>query len=135
MTIGLALVGTTYRGTNAVYEWRCEQAGHGIKRSKGNIQQSLRRGHPACNICGPAVAANVQARRKHADDFAMTILPVIAHLKEEGYASLEALAGQLNKHGIATMRGKRWYASTVKNVVDRSKALGCALTSSSTDKG
>lgn len=40
-TVGLLLLDAEYRGTKAVYEWQCNTVGHVLRRSKGNIQQSL----------------------------------------------------------------------------------------------
>jgi hypothetical protein len=58
-----------------------------------------------------------------ADDFARRLLPIIAEIKGEGHTALEAIARQLNLRGIATARGARWYASTVKNLLDRAKSI------------
>lgn len=122
-TIGMVLLSTEYHGTNAVYEWRCKEAGHVIRRSKGNIQQSLTKGLPGCNACGADAPNFMLARKKKADDFALRLLPVIEDIKSEGHTALEAIARQLNQRGIATVRGARWYASTVKNLLDRSAHL------------
>jgi hypothetical protein len=48
---GLELVQTKYRGTQAIYSWRCTRAKHSIRRSKGNIEASVRKGHDACTLC------------------------------------------------------------------------------------
>jgi hypothetical protein len=120
-TCGLELLDTEYRGTSAIYEWRCLEMSHIIRRSKGNIQQSLTKGLPACDVCGPGIASNVRARQASADRFAAEVLPLIETLKGEGHVSLEALARQLNKRGIATARGARWYAGTVRNLMARVK--------------
>jgi hypothetical protein len=66
---------------------------------------------------------NVLARKRRADNFATYVLPIIEKLKNEGYTSLGSLAQQLNERRIATARGSRWYASTVKNLLDRSKKI------------
>ncbi len=120
-TCGLELLDTEYRGTKAIYEWRCINMNHIIRRSKGNIQQSRTKGLPACDICGPGIAANVRARKASADKLAFEILPIIETLKAEGHTSLDALARQLNERGIATARGTRWYASTIRNLMSRVK--------------
>jgi hypothetical protein len=44
---------------------------------------------------------------------------VIDGLKKEGFAGLDALASQLNDRGIATVRGGKWYASSVRNLLKR----------------
>ena len=121
LACGLELLDIEYRGTKAIYEWRCTEMNHIIRRSKGNIQQSLTKGLPACDICGPGIAANVRARKASADRFATELRPLIETLKGEGHLSLDALARQLNERGIATARGTRWYASTVRNLMSRVK--------------
>jgi hypothetical protein len=121
LSYGLALLNTEYQGSSAVYEWRCNQFGHLVRRSKGNIQQSLTKGLPACNICGPGITTNVLARKASADKFATQILPMIESLKGEGHTSLPALAKELNERGIPTARGAKWHASTVKNLLSRVK--------------
>ncbi len=119
LACGLELLDTQYQGTSAVYEWRCKELGHLVKRSKGNIQQSLTKGLPACNICGPGISANVLSRKSIADKFAAEVLPLIDALKAEGHTSLEALASQLNEQKVPTPRGTRWYASSVRNLMSR----------------
>lgn len=48
---GLELLRTKYRGTQAVYSWRGTKAKHTVRRSKGNIEASMRKGHDACTLC------------------------------------------------------------------------------------
>jgi hypothetical protein len=48
---GLELLRTKYRGTQAVYSWRCTKAKHTVRRSKDNIEASMRKGHDACTLC------------------------------------------------------------------------------------
>ena len=48
--VDLILVSENYRGPNKLYDWKCKN-GHRIKRSKGNIIQSLNRGLNACTKC------------------------------------------------------------------------------------
>lgn len=117
--IGLDLLDTEYRGTKAPYEWRCREAGHVVRRGKGNIQQSLTKGLSACRSCSAGLAVVVLARKTRADDFARRLLPIIEDIKRKGHTALEAIARQLNERGVATARGARWYASTVQNVLDR----------------
>ncbi len=130
---GLELLDTDYSGTRAAYRWRCEKGGHIIRRSKGNIQQSLTQGRTACHVCDPGVISTTSARKRRADDFAISILPTIKTLKQDGFVSLEALAVQLNKRCVPTALGAKWYASTVKNILNRASAFsdGPALNLSS----
>jgi hypothetical protein len=48
---GLRLMDRKYAGVQAVYSWRCISHGHLVRRSKGNITASLRKGRSACSIC------------------------------------------------------------------------------------
>jgi hypothetical protein len=48
---GLELLNDKYSGTAQSYRWRCLAAGHDICRTKGNIEQSLRKQLPACDVC------------------------------------------------------------------------------------
>jgi hypothetical protein len=48
---GLQLLDTAYGGTARLYRWRCFAAGHDTCRTKGNIEQSLRKQLPACKYC------------------------------------------------------------------------------------
>jgi DNA invertase Pin-like site-specific DNA recombinase len=63
----------------------------------------------------PAVAA-VKAS---ADAHTAQVLPVIESIRAKGIASLHAIAGELNRRGILTARGGRWYATTVRNALTR----------------
>jgi hypothetical protein len=123
LAYGLELMDADYRGAGPTYKWRCAKAGHFIRRSKGNIQQSLDKGHSACSRCAPGIEANIQARRQQADNFATATLPIIEALRKTGRTSLEAIARELNERGIPTARDAKWYASTVKNLLDRLQSL------------
>jgi hypothetical protein len=48
---GLRLIDRKYVGVQAVYSWRCISHGHLVRRSKGNIAASVRKGHMACSMC------------------------------------------------------------------------------------
>ena len=121
--VGLELLEKEYHGATAAYDWRCKQAGHLVRRSKGNIQQSLDKGYPSCRICAPGSAVSSPIRENQAEKFALSVLPVIEELRRAGFTSLVALAQHLNKRNVRTARGTTWYASTVKNVFDRATRL------------
>jgi hypothetical protein len=57
--------------------------------------------------------------RAKADQFAAAILPIIEQIRESGATSLTDIAEGLNARNIRTARGKRWYPTTVKNILDR----------------
>jgi hypothetical protein len=48
---GLRLLDKKYTGIQTVYSWRCMSRGHVIRRTKGNIAASIRKGHLACSSC------------------------------------------------------------------------------------
>jgi len=61
----------------------------------------------------------VLATRKGADRHAAEVLPIIEQIKGAGARTLREVADALNARGIATARGGRWYATSVKNVLER----------------
>jgi DNA invertase Pin-like site-specific DNA recombinase len=54
-----------------------------------------------------------------ADQHAANVLPVIREIRRAGAASLHQIADALNARGITTARGGQWYASSVRNVLER----------------
>jgi DNA invertase Pin-like site-specific DNA recombinase len=54
-----------------------------------------------------------------ADQRASNVLPVIREIRRAGAASLHQIADALNARGITTPRGGQWYASSVRNVLER----------------
>ncbi|MCA9237760.1 MAG: recombinase family protein [Planctomycetales bacterium] len=84
----------------------------GVKLGNPNGAAALRRAGKGGQALRTAVAVN-------SDDFAGTLKPIIAEIKKEGYASLRAIANELNQRGIRTRRGRRWHVSNVKSVLDR----------------
>jgi len=50
-------------------------------------------------------------------------MPVVQAIQNTGATTLEAITQALNQRGIRTARGAKWYASSVMNVLERSKAL------------
>jgi len=54
-----------------------------------------------------------------ADQHADNVLPVIREIRRAGAASLRQIADALNARGISTPRGGRWYASSVRNALER----------------
>jgi hypothetical protein len=53
-----------------------------------------------------------------ADEFATSVGPVIAELRDAGQ-SLRQIAAELTRRGIRTMRGGAWTAATVQRVLLR----------------
>ena len=63
--------------------------------------------------------------RKKADEFALTIAPIIEQLEQSGCTTERAIAEQLNLRGIPTARGgdSKWHQSTVHHVIKRIERL------------
>jgi DNA invertase Pin-like site-specific DNA recombinase len=57
--------------------------------------------------------------KAHADQHAANVIPIIREAQRAGATSLRDIAEVLNARGIATARGGRWHATSVKNVLDR----------------
>jgi DNA invertase Pin-like site-specific DNA recombinase len=73
---------------------------------------------------GPKLAeARIAAQaviRGNADRYAANVLPIIREAQRAGAETLRDVADALNARGIATARGGKWYATSVKNLLDRS---------------
>ena len=61
----------------------------------------------------------VASVKSMADQHAANVLPVIRELRRAGATSLHQIANALNARGITTPRGGRWYASSVRNALER----------------
>jgi len=83
------------------------------KTSEGSVITSL----GGTNL-SKASAMGVKRIKKKADDFAANTYPLIKSLKDEGL-SLKQIAIELNDRGIQTRRKAEWYASSVRNVLQR----------------
>ena len=68
----------------------------------------------------------VVTNRGNADRFAANVLPVIHDIKRAGVTTLLGIADALNARGIGTARGRRWYASTVRNLLVRAGQMELA---------
>ena len=66
-----------------------------------------------------AQAKGTAARRAAADQFAANVQPVIRQIQATGVTTLADLAEALNARGIATPQGKRWHATSVRNLLAR----------------
>ena len=58
--------------------------------------------------------------KTNADRYAANVLPLIRDAQRAGAKTLRDIADALNARGIATARGGRWHATSIKNVLDRS---------------
>jgi DNA invertase Pin-like site-specific DNA recombinase len=68
----------------------------------------------------PQARVTAQAAIKaNADKQAANVLPFIREAQRHGAATLREIADTLNARGVATARGGRWHATSVKNLLDR----------------
>lgn len=63
--------------------------------------------------------AGSKALAEKAAERSMLYAPIIDDVKAAGISTLSGIAAELNKRGIKTARGGLWYATSVKNVIDR----------------
>ena len=73
-------------------------------------------GSPELSKARKNAAATIKAL---ADQHATNVLPVIREIRRAGATSLHQIAEALNARGITTPRGGQWYASSVRNVLER----------------
>ena len=66
-----------------------------------------------------ACAAVNAGRVAKADAHADAVMPTIREVQAAGAGSLREIAAALNARGIATARGGKWEATTVRNVLRR----------------
>lgn len=57
--------------------------------------------------------------RTQAQQFASNVLPIVESIRAAGIGSLVAIAEALNARGVATARGGRWHAATVRRLTAR----------------
>src|SRR5712675_238621 len=82
----------------------------GVKLGNPNGARALRGLGNAHAIAGAKAKADVHMAR---------VVPVIEAIYGEGTTSLHGIAEELSRRGVLTARGGRWYATTVKNLLDR----------------
>ena len=63
------------------------------------------------------------AQTATAEKVAAELMLVVQAIRNTGATTLEAITQALNQRGIRTAGGTKWYASSVMNVLERSKAL------------
>jgi DNA invertase Pin-like site-specific DNA recombinase len=98
------------------------------KRTKAALAAKKARGgllgfaNPRRSGPRPKAAGKTRGEKisREAQLFAANILPVIESIqKDAGIKTLSGIADALNARGIASARGTRWYASSVRNVMLR----------------
>lgn len=96
-------------------------------RTRAAMQAAKARGQVFGNPNGGAALrrsdkGNSASRRvaaDNADRFAHDLSDVLTDIESRGITSLSGIANMLNKRGIRTARGGKWYASTVSNLRKR----------------
>jgi DNA invertase Pin-like site-specific DNA recombinase len=73
-------------------------------------------GGPKLHEARQSAFASIKA---NADRHAANVLPIIREIQRAGAKSLRDVADALNARGVATSRGGRWYAMTVRNLLAR----------------
>jgi len=90
------------------------------QRTKATLQAARARG---TKLDSPqpkkGAAIRAQVLQDKADRFAAHVLPVIRGLQAQGITSYKALACALNARGIHTANQRKWYGSTVENLLHR----------------
>lgn len=76
-------------------------------------------GAAALRRAGKGNTASLRTIVAKADDHAQRLADVIAAYRVEGITTLGGIANRLNSDMISTPRGGRWYATSVKNLLDR----------------
>src|SRR5216684_3800862 len=82
----------------------------GVKLGNPNGARTLR---------GLGNAHAIVGAKAKADAHMAGVVPVIETIRGEGTISLRGIAEELNRQDILTARGGQWYATTVKNLLDR----------------
>ena len=59
--------------------------------------------------------------KTNADLHAAKVLPIIRSAQKAGATTLREIADALNARGVHTARGGKWFATSVKNILERSK--------------
>ena len=71
-----------------------------------------------------AGAIGRRVAKASADEFAVSMLPVLNAIRAAGAETLEAMSCALNQRGFRSARGGRWYASSVAKLLTRANGLG-----------
>jgi hypothetical protein len=78
--------------------------------------RGVKLGGPKLAEAREVAIASVQAG---AERHAAHVLPIIREIQRAGATTLRDIADALNARGVATARGGRWQAQTVRNVLAR----------------
>ena len=89
------------------------KAGMASAKARGQVFGGLR----------PEQQAKHEAMARQTDDYVKNVIGMIAKGRDAG-ASYQSIAVDLNKAGVATRQGGKWYASTVSNYYKRATDRG-----------
>jgi DNA invertase Pin-like site-specific DNA recombinase len=97
------------------------------QRTKEALQAAKARGTVLGNPNGAAALKRAQKGNraalvkvsKDADAHALDLAPVIDDIRKAGVTTLNGIAKELNRRTIRTPRGGQWYATSVKNLLER----------------
>jgi Recombinase len=64
----------------------------------------------------------VAALKTRANTGARDVLPIIEDIRASGITGLNGIAAELNRRGILTARGARWWPTTVRNLLARAQS-------------
>ena len=65
------------------------------------------------------VQKNIYSAKARACGYPANIKPIIREIQKSGISSLWAVADALNARGIRGARGGKWYATTVRKLLER----------------
>lgn len=86
-------------------------------RTKAALAEAKARGVKLGGIRGSTEKRNA-ALKAQADTFAAKVRPMAASMRDSGH-SYAQIAQHLNETGVKTARGGLWYATTVRNLLER----------------
>jgi Recombinase. len=97
-----------------------EAAAAAAAKKRGRKLGGRRRNSRAIHTAG--VPISVAVRTAKAKEFAANLAPVVASIREQGAATVRAIAGALNERGVPTPRGGQWGPSQVQRLLARQAA-------------
>jgi len=78
--------------------------------------RGVKLGGPKLKMARKNAVVSIKA---NADRQAANVLPIIREIQKTGASTLRNVADALNARGISTARGRKWYATSVSNVLSR----------------
>jgi len=95
-----------------------EEARRTSARTKAALAAAKARGVVLGQNIGELVARQIA----DANTFAISMAPAICDLRAEGYTTVRALTGELNRRSVPTAKGGRWDVRTVHRLLKRIEA-------------